>query len=273
LRSFIVLLISVSVAGCMSLPIVDSFEREKVFDLFATKFQLHKGDLRFVETTSEVSPIDGEYVLKISVTHGMGADIGRSCPTCSGDTTTERNEISFGDPLGNFGNQELWYQYSFFLPSTYPKNKQPNIVHQYKEWESERYSNHPVCKRISPFYYHTVHPHASHFVFEVEIDRTRKIAGSCDHENLRRSRIDLKYDTWYTVRTHMVYERKENGIVETWIDGKKIMDHHGVVGQSEIGSGRRDFRIGIYRESLGQGVASIYFDDVKIARTLEELES
>jgi hypothetical protein len=273
MRFLIILLVIVSVVCCVSLPIEDSFEREKAFEIFSAKFQLHKGNQKFVETTSEVKPVDGAYALKISVAGGMAANIGRSCPTCKGDIKTERNEISFGDPLGMWGVEELWYQYSFYLPSSYPKNESWNIVHQYKEWESERYSNHPVCKSISPFYYHVVHPYTTQFAFDVQIDRTRRIEGTCNHERLKTSHIVLEYDIWYTVRTHMVYDRKENGVVETWIDGNKIMEHHGVVGQSEIGSGRRDFRIGIYRESVDQGTASIYFDDVKIARTLAELES
>jgi hypothetical protein len=214
------------VFGCASLLIQDSFERGKAFKLFTTRCQLHRGDTRFIETTDEVPPFDGSYVLKISVTDGMAPDTGRSCAACPPDHATERNEISFGDPLNLVRQNELWYQFSFYIPSTYPKDTLRNTIHQYKEWQSEIYDNHPVCGSISPFYTIKIYPFPRYFVFEAVINHTEKISGSdnlvfsCNHARIKKSSLHLNYDTWYTVRTHMIYNKKDNGVIETWIDRK-----------------------------------------------------
>jgi hypothetical protein len=85
---------------------------------------------------------------------------------------------------------------------------------------------------------------------------------------------DLVMDRWYSVQFHYRPAFDDSGIIEAWIDGKKIYSQSGGNMDSTDQCGRpsepyTNLKLGLYKERGNSGTQSIYFDDFVLAENAE----
>lgn len=85
---------------------------------------------------------------------------------------------------------------------------------------------------------------------------------------------DLVMDRWYTVQFHYRPSFDESGIIEAWIDGKKVFSQSGGNMDSTDQCGRpsepyTNLKLGLYKERGNSGTQTVYFDDFVLAENAE----
>ena len=85
---------------------------------------------------------------------------------------------------------------------------------------------------------------------------------------------DLVMDRWYSVQFHYRPAFDDSGIIEAWIDGKKVLSQSGGNMDSTDQCGRpsepyTQLKLGIYKERGNSGTQSVYYDDFVLAETAD----
>ena len=224
---------------------VESFEQDVDFSRWKPSNSSLKP--RFVVGDS-VGPVDGRSALQVTVQPGDHAQVGRS------GSSTERAEIQSTEEIVRF-DQEVWYTFSFLVPSSFPRANNRTIIHQIKE--NVRGGN---CEKASPFF--AVEAQGGENYVAVVI----RVAASvdCSHEKPMRRQVAVAYDEWHTIRVHMLPSHDpQKGFVTAWVDNHDTFRYQGLLGYATYGRGYVDTqpRFGVYRDHLPQP-GTIHFDRI-----------
>ncbi len=226
----------------------ESFEEELDFDVWRPSDE--SVAYRFA-VRDDVGAIDGDNAAMVLVRSGDHALVGRS-----GDAT-ERAEIESQQEIVRF-DEEVWYTFSVFIPSSYPRADNRAVIHQIKE--NTTAVDGEACPLASPFFAVEVRGADEYAVIVIRVT----YSVDCSHDKPMRRQFTVPYDEWHTIQVHMLPSHDpETGFVTAWINGIRAFEWVGGLGYATFGKGFVDTqpRFGIYRNSIAEP-ARLFFDSI-----------
>lgn len=189
-----------------------------------------------------------------------------------GDIAAKRNraEIKLFDcgPIG----REFWYAWSFLVPRDYADTTDTSlfqIMGQFHDQpdraRGEGWENFPAHPPMVAIYYGCP-------------DGTPSIALSYGLEGSlqQMSLTPIEKGRWIDLMFHIRWSRGADGFVEVWKDGKPFTPLTGgdprVFGPNMYNEAPAFLKFGLYREAGFTTTNSVYFDEVRVGKTRDEVE-
>ncbi len=172
----------------------------------------------------------------------------------NGDQDSERDEILENRRLISHEDIPYEFSWSMYLPPDFPIVPVRLVVAQWKQYCG---SESAPCSDDSP-------------VLAVRyIGGVLRITQEIDHKPvvLYEEKRDLR-GSWLDLRFRVRFTPQITGRVQTWLDGKQVIDYRGVTADSEsAATGYRSpgyfyFKMGLYRNVMSQPM-TIYLDEYR----------
>lgn len=170
---------------------------------------------------------------------------------------------------------EGWYSWSFLIPSDYLDAEENSDLWQIMgQWhdqpdrnQGETWADFP--KRNPPLA----------FVYGLQegVPSLRLLRATYPKGDERRIIATAPIDKgrWIDVVFHIGWSQQEDGFVEAWLDGQPLTlpgeDDHKVFGVNMWNAAPHYLKIGLYRNHEITTTNSVYFDEVRMGNSLEEV--
>jgi hypothetical protein len=219
-------------------PLFDGFEADSIADFWQSGSY---GSGRYAPGAVVVSrdhARSGHSSVRITVEEGdveQRSDDGRA---------SERAELDSGKYA--LRSHEIWYGFSFLIPVGFPVIDNRLVIAQ---WKQNKAAPPLVAQRFRK---------GQHYV---TVNRPE----SLDSDNpLRYALPDIEFGAWNDMVYHFRYSSAQDGLVEIWMNGDKIVSHHG---PTAVPDGPNQFynKIGLYRDRWKHPM-TIYFDNYTMGR-------
>jgi hypothetical protein len=212
----------------ISFPLRDSFESNSLALFW---LPADYGDGRYVPGAIKISTNyarSGSRSVEVTVhEHDIAQDGGDG-------RMTERADLDSGH--FNLLSQDGWYAFSFLFPTNFPIGNTRLVFGSCKQTDVPR----PILAQRFRNGRHT---------FTIESHHRRK-----DYTFPK-----LTLGQWHDMIYHVRYATNETGVVQVWMNGKKVVDYKGPTAETGY---RNAFyhKIGLYRDQMKQPM-TVYFDD------------
>jgi hypothetical protein len=156
---------------------------------------------------------------------------------------TERAELDSGKHP--FSGRDVWYGFSFLIPAGFPVVDNRLVIAQ---WKQNGVEGGPlIAQRFRDRrHYVTIQP-----------------PGSLTGARERYSLPDLTFGRWNDMVYHVRFSPSEDGCVEVWMNGRRVVSHKGVT-TFKGGQNRFYNKIGLYRDRWNEPM-TIYFDNYSLS--------
>jgi hypothetical protein len=214
--------------------VYDGFDKPSLSKLWETD--------RFVPSALEMQSAivrAGHGAVKLSVHSNDKFEAG-----INGNADSERDELLEARALTSSEDIAYEYSWSMFLPPDFPIVPVRLVVAQWKQYCG---SDTAPCSDDSP-------------VLAVRyIGGVLRITQDLAHKQavLYEEKADLR-NRWLDLRFQVRFSPKPNGRIEAWLDGKQVVDFHGVTASPEdpstgyAKSSHFFFKMGLYRNIMSQ---------------------
>lgn len=170
-------------------------------------------------------------------------------------SASERDEILEARRLVSRENVPYEFSWSMYLPKDFPIAPVRLVVAQWKQYCSGGAA--APCSDDSPVL-------AVRYIGGVVL-----ITQDIDHEHhiLYQERRDLR-GSWLDLRVRVRFTSQNSGHIQTWLNGKQVIDYRGVTANSESAktgyhsSGHFYFKMGLYRNVMTEPM-TIYLDEYR----------
>ncbi len=156
---------------------------------------------------------------------------------------TERAELDSGKHA--FVGRDVWYGFSFVIPPGFPVIDNRLVIAQWKQYGvsgsplvAERYRN------------------GKH-------DLTIRLADSAWGRRKNYTLPEIEFGRWNDMVYHIRFSRGEDGLVEVWMNGSRVVTYKGLTAFKE-GEDNIYNKIGLYRDRWKE-LMTIYFDNYTLA--------
>jgi hypothetical protein len=172
----------------------------------------------------------------------------------NGDADSERDELLEARALTSKENISYEHSWSMYLPPDFPIVPVRLVVAQWKQYCG---SDSAPCSDDSP-------------VLAVRyIGGALRITQDLAHKQtvLYEEKTDLR-NRWLDLRFQVRFSASANGRIKAWLDGKEVVDFHGVTANTEDPSTGYSspshffFKMGLYRNVMSQPM-TIYLDEYR----------
>ena len=243
-----ILLLLIMVIPCQSqVNVSDSFETAQLSKIWATD--------RLVKSSVEMQSLivrHGHGAAKIKLHSGdmFEAGVGKS-------KDSERDELREADNLISLEGKLYEYQFSLFLPDSFPIVPVRLVIAQWKQ----NCGKNIACADDSTVM-------AIRFV-----NGKLYITQQTDSAQLTLFKTTEEIrNKWLDFRFQVKFSRLENGQLNAWLNGEEIINYKGVTGYSSK-KGYTDksyfyFKTGLYRDCMHEPM-TIYIDDYKKKELVE----
>jgi hypothetical protein len=180
------------------------------------------------------------------------------------DIAAKKNRVEFKrfneDPEGSEG----WYSWSFFIPEDYidpdESLKYFQIIGQWHDQPPEGVSWNDFPSHSPPI---SVNYGTQDGQSGIGIGY-----GINGKETIGISEIEK--GEWYDILFHVKWSQGEEGFAEVWLNGKKIAEKHH--GPNMYNSEPNYLKLGLYRKFGFETINSVYYDELRMGNTREEVE-
>ena len=170
-------------------------------------------------------------------------------PATDKDKATERDELMENSSLFSIEDNKYEYQFSMFLPETFPIVPVRLVIAQWKQ-----YCSGCACSEYSPIL-------AIRYV-------SGKLFITLQTDSVRQTLYELKDEIrnrWLDFKFQIRFSRQSNGEVTAYLNEKKIIDYKGMTSYSEScgflsKKNRYYFKMGLYRDQMPEPM-SIFIDE------------
>ncbi len=172
------------------------------------------------------------------------------------------NELSAYHQFKAKMGQDYWYGLSMFIPADFPIHKNRLVLGQ---WHSIRDPGEiprspPLSQRYENGWFLVKVCHGAKKIYTENPCPKKKV--------IYRDR-NLKLGVWHDFIYHVRWSYRDDGFVELWIDGKKVVDYRGPVGYNDDKGPY--FKYGIYRNDVEETYV-VYFDEYRRGNSYEEVD-
>jgi len=188
-------------------------------------------------------------------------ELDRSAPV------SYRTELTFQGVHTFRIGQEYWLGMSIFLPEDWASDHSRDIVAQIHSWPDkelgEEWRNPPLALYVA----------GEQWAMRIRADSkelTRKVKGQWQYtlDKAFDNLAPIKRGQWTDWVFHIKYRYDSQGLLEAWMDGKKVVEHRGPVTQNDKGGGF--LKIGLYKwdwkeKRTATSRRALYIDEIRIA--------
>ena len=181
-------------------------------------------------------------------------------PATDKDKATERDELMEDQSLFSLEGVKYDYQFSMFLPDTFPIVPVRLVIAQWKQ-----YCPFCSCSEYSPIL--AVRYFSGKLVITLQTDSVRRTLYQLNEE-IRNRWLDFKFQVRFS--------RQSNGEVRAFLNDKEIVNYAGITSYSEhcgffSKKNRYYFKMGLYRDRMLEPM-SIYIDEYRKKEIVESGE-
>ncbi|OHD53794.1 MAG: hypothetical protein A2Y33_02765 [Spirochaetes bacterium GWF1_51_8] len=191
----------------------------------------------------------GTYAVKFTILPGV---------TWGSGNRTEMKYFNI-DPYG----EEVYYGWSCMLAPGYTDNGLWQIIGQWHDqpdpFADESWSSFP--KNSPPLSIN----YTSNRVYLVVIHSGIK------NKTMWEYGVPVGYGQWFDVAVHVKWSMLSDGFVEAWINGTNLYPER-IYCPTVVNRIGNYLKIGLYRDENAQGSNVVYYDNVKIGKTLTEVQ-
>jgi hypothetical protein len=196
----------------------------------------------------------GQGSAKVTVHAGEKLEVG-----ANGNKDSERAELMEARKLVSKEGNIYEYSFSEFIPTNFPIVPTRLVLAQWKQFCPDG----GQCWDDSPV---VALRYASGVLKINHQTGEEKTTLFQTKEELRGKWLDFKFQMRFTTNA--------NGFVKGWLNGKQVVDYHGVNAYSETGTGYPSpsyfyFKMGLYRDVMAEPM-SIYIDEYRKKRLPDE---
>jgi hypothetical protein len=172
-----------------------------------------------------------------------------------------RSEMSTDDYVSISSVQ--WYGFSFFIPTNFPQEDTRLVIGQWwaknKKWLDEPGRPPPLCQDYEN----------GRFTIVLRWSADRVVKESDPHRTVLYKSNRLPLGKWNDFIYHVKWSYKNDGFVEVWHNGERILNYRGPVGYNDdIGP---TFKFGLYRDE-SNSTQVIYFDRIRRGHSYSEVD-
>ena len=172
------------------------------------------------------------------------------------------NEMSAYNHFKAKMGHAYWYGISIFIPADFPIHQNRLVLSQ---WHSVRDPGEiprspPLSQRFENGWFLVKVCHGAKKIY-TENPCPKKLV-------IYRNR-NLKLGVWHDFIYHVRWSYRDDGFVELWIDGKKVVGYRGPVGYNDDEGPY--FKYGIYRNDI-EDTYVVYFDEYRRGNSYEEVD-
>jgi hypothetical protein len=267
LRQFLVLIL----LGFMTTSCGKEEMEESITDRIATVQEAKAVHLIFSETFESPVPLYSVHGTDFGAPHSFSVVTN---PVFSG-VRSARFELRDTDPMVSSGTRaevtvvkdtvqkEMWYSFAALFPADgYAKDSQKELISQWHQTADDHLGE----KSQSPATQLLIKN--DRFILETGYNDQQVSKGILPES---RKRIDLgpvTKDTWHKFVFHFIHSYESDGLIEIWLNDKKLLTHPGGNMYNNIAMPR--WKIGIYKWKWnGEGTTDtdkriLYFDNIKV---------
>ncbi len=158
--------------------------------------------------------------------------------------------------------REIWYSFSTFIPQDFPVVEQPTVITQWKA--SEDAGEGPASR--SPILAHRYVGGA--LVVQIRFSGTKIQKANDGTRKVLYEQRDFPRGVWHDFVYRVRWSHRADGLVECWLDGRRIIDYAGPVGYNDDKGPY--FKFGLYPHA-GDKPFVIYHDEYRRGFTREEV--
>lgn len=186
-----------------------------------------------------------------------------------GDAYVSRRKASFRAELDGRNvfkakmGEEYWYGFSMFMPIDFPVHANRLVIGQWHathDVETDEVKRSPV---LSQRY--------SNGIFYVKVRHSSdKVQTSNDGEKDTLYKTNsFEKSVWHDFIYHIKWSYKDDGFVEMWLDGNRVINYRGPVGYNDDEG--PFFKYGIYRNDVPETYV-IFFDEFRCGESFKEVD-
>ena len=165
--------------------------------------------------------------------------------------------------LAPFG-REIWYSFSTFIPPDFPIVDTPTVISQ---WHASEDPGEDAASR-SPVLAHRYGGGALLIDIRFSSQKTQRVNDG-DSEVLYEQK-DFPRGVWHDFLYRVRWSHRSDGLVECWLDGKRVIDYQGPVGYND--NEGPYFKFGLYHHG-GDKPFIIYHDEYRRGFSREDAAS
>ena len=184
-----------------------------------------------------------------------------------------RAEITYDN--GESPGREGWYAWSFLVPIEYSNvEARPHQWQCLGQWHDQPNPHRGETWDKFPGHSPSI---AVYYTFVKGVARIELWYGTYRaNENQKIiASVPIQLGKWYDIAFHIGWSNRENGFIEAWFNGKPLTPlngrDHKVAGANMWNDYSHYLKIGLYRSSDFRSTNSVYFDEVRIGNSLEEV--